>query len=163
MENENLNNNMQTVYRAIYKHELHLYYENPQGIPNINGELFKKNNFGDNTRRQVDENGNVTRDYEEGKKYLHFFEKEGSADLYARELRDQTNQSVCVVAFNFDRQLLEENEQIGFYSNDPTLANEKKQQYVEYAIPLENFDPKQNIVGTVGEFSYDPDRYQDFF
>lgn len=154
---------LQKVYRAIYKHELDLYYENPEAIPNIQGSLFKQNNSGDNTRRQTDENGNVTRDYEEGKSYLHFFEKEENATVYARALRDQTNQSVCVVEFQFDKQILDENKQTGFYSNDPTLPNAEKQQFVEYAIPLDQFNPKENIVGIVKEISYDPDCYQDYF
>ena len=139
------------VYRAIEKNKLDLYKNSPEQIPNISGAYFIKLN-------EEKQNGVYThRTYDEDTKYLHFFGDKEQAVTYGMGLVKSLEKDVCVIKCVFDKELLDETTGTGFYEVEgrpfQPASFEKR---VEYAIPLENYDPKVNFVGVVEDSQQNP-------
>lgn len=136
------------AYRAIFDDVLNFYNSDVELIPDLTGEYFMSLGSARN-------NCNYLPD----QKYLHFFPDLNTASSYAQDLADETGKNVSVVAFNFDEKLLEECTFTGVYSVPGSLRKVEKKEYI---IPLEYFDAKKNMIGTVENVKkamYDPDDY----
>ena len=136
------------AYRAIFDDVLDLYSVDVESIPDLTGEHFMSLGSARNNCSYLPD-----------KKYLHFFPDFNTASSYAQDLADETGRTVSVVAFNFDEQLLKNCTFTGVYSVPGSLRKVEKKEYI---IPLECFDAKENMIGTVENVKkemYDPDDY----
>ena len=150
------------AYRVIPAELLQLYLESPDKIPNLEGSNFKsgKNELNDFQ-------------YDQNKRYLHFFQDEYDAFCYLEENSNFKQDEAIVLAFHFDEKFLEAHKQKGYYHNH--IQTNRSEDRVEYIMEADDYDPAENYIGIVdrdgyekrkaesNKVHYDPDYYGPLF
>lgn len=163
--------NQTTIYRAIYNDEIEKY-NNPELLKN--SEYLKMNYckdlYSDKNNLDYDKIAKSL-GLESCEGFLHFFASEEFATKYASALNSmEPSREASVYEFSFDNELLKSCEGKGLYhGNNPFKMKFTTEEQVEYAIPIEKYNPQENFVGklennveinqTLQSIPYDPDAY----
>jgi len=160
-----MNNNQTIVYRAIYSDEIN-NYKDPEILKDKDYLKmdYCKDLYGDKNNIDYDKISKSL-GIESCNGFLHFFADEKFATKYATALNNlEPSRDASVYQFSFDTELLKSCEGKGvYYGNDPLKMKFTTEEQVEYAIPIEKYNPEQNFVGKLDQeeqsVAYDPDAY----
>jgi len=167
--------NMQVVYRAVHKGDCEKFLTR-EGVYSLSlpaSECVSRYEGKNN----LDYYGIVEKHGEgDSDGLLHYFKELGVARDYAKliERDDYCHRDTCVIAFRYDKQLLDDCAGLGLYGEVGDRASVQKE---EYAVPVSQYNPEENLLGVVeddGKISpvepksdnqvfYDPDNYSGFF
>lgn len=122
-----------TLYRVIPKEKVKFYKEDPSKITKLRGSEFKK--F-EKCKDFV---------YDSTKKYIHFFDSRAMAKIYCQISEEKYGEHE-IVKFVFDEDYLKDHRVPCLFG---TGLNGMNEEWDEYIIPFEDYDPKINFVGVL--------------
>lgn len=143
------------AYRAIFREDKEAYKTDPSVLPNLTGKYFNSYEGYTNDCQYLDDI-----------QYLHFWDNQEEAILYAKSLKEATNRNVSIAMFSFPDDILKQFTFTGKYFATSSIMRvvDKK----EYIIPLNFYNADKNLVGFMSDDEldkkikpthYDPDDY----